>query len=334
MEPSEVTAEDRRIRSLRPAKPGVDPWRPIDVILEDERLPCGDRVRTLTVFLAGRECPFTCVFCDLWRFTLDGPTPPGAIPAQLRQALADFAELPPRVHAKLYNASNFFDARAVPAADDDEILRLLAPFEQVVVECHPRLVGRRALDFAARLSGRLQVAMGLETVHPEALPRLNKKATPEDFDRAAATLRGHGIGLRAFVLIGTPFVPPHEALDWVVRSAEHAFSQGAEHVSLIPVRTGNGEMERLERQGSFVRPTLGQIEGALDRCLDLGPAVTVDLWDVERFADCPGCRDERVARLARINLSGRPEPAVECGACRYPRNSSRIAAAASSGLSD
>ncbi len=305
---------DRRIRALRGPKPTVDPWRPVDVTLEEERLPDGDRVPSLTVFLAGRECPFTCVFCDLWRYTLDGPTPLGAIPAQLEEALRD-RELPPRAHVKLYNASNFFD-EAVPRADDEAILRLLEPFEQVVVECHPRLVGRRALDFAAKLRGRLQIAMGLETVHPQALPRLNKKATLDDFDRAAATLCAHGIGLRAFVLIGTPFVPPGEAPEWTRASVAHAFGEGAEHVSLIPVRGGNGEMERLRREGAFVAPTLGQIEEALERCRDLGPGVvSVDTWDLERFSECGRCFERRRERLVRINLTGTADPSVECRAC-------------------
>lgn len=313
-----MNQDDRRIRSLRTGKGAVDPWRPIDVLLEDERLPGGGRAAALTVFLAGSECPFTCVFCDLWRHTLDGPTPPGAIPAQLREAFGrHLSELPAGAHVKLYNASNFFDDRAVPPSDDAEIAALLEPFDQVVVECHPRLVRRRSRDFAERLRGRLQIAMGLETVHPEALPRLNKKASLADFDRAASTLTAAGIGLRAFVLVGTPFVSPAEAVDWTERSVVHAFERGAEHVSLLPLRPGNGEMERLRRLGAFSPPTLEMVEDALDRCSELGPGVvTVDTWDLERFASCPSCRAERLARLQRINLSGVAEPRVLCGDCR------------------
>ncbi len=309
------TARDRRIRALRPAKPGLDPWRPIATLLEEERLPGGGLVPAWTVFLAGRECPFTCVFCDLWRFTTDAPTPPGAIPAQLRAALA---ELPPPggAHAKLYNASNFFDPGAVPPADDREILSLLTPFPQVVVECHPRLVGRRCLAFAEGLAGRLQVAMGLETVHPGALPRLGKRATLDDFRRAAQTLSRHGIGLRAFVLAGAPFVPAAEALRWVERSVGFAFEHGAEHVTLIPVRGGGGEMERLRQAGDFAPPTLALVERAVDRCLPRAAgAVTVDTWDLRALADCPACAERRIARLERANLRGRLEAAVNCADC-------------------
>jgi archaeosine synthase beta-subunit len=304
----------QRVRALRPPKPWIDPWRPIDVLREEERLPDGRRVPAWTVFLTGRECPFTCVFCDLWRFTLDLPTPPGAIPFQLREALGDAGPGPDAV-VKLYNASNFFDARAVPPEDDAEIARRVRPFARVVVESHPKLVGERCLRFAERLDGTLQVAMGLETVHPQALPRLGKKATLGDFRMAAARLADYGVEMRAFVLIGAPFVPVAETVEWIERSTALAFDHGAVHVSLIPVRGGNGEMERLERAGDFTPPTLARVEEAFERCLALG-TVTVDTWDLERFADCASCSSERIARLARINLSGSPEPPVACPDCR------------------
>ena len=306
--------EDRRIRALRPPKPPVDPWQPIDVLREEERLPEGGVAPVVTVFLAGAECPFTCVFCDLWRFTTDRPTPEGAIPAQLRQALARTGEMPPEARVKLYNASNFFDRRAVPP-DDSEIARLVSSFERVVVECHPKLVGRRCREFAARLGGRLQVAMGLETVHPEASSRLNKRSGPDDFRRAAADLARDGIELRAFVLLGAPFVPAAETLEWAERSVAFAAEQGAVYVSLVPVRGGNGEMERLARLGHFRRPSLEQVEEALDRCLHLAPVVTVDTWDLGGLAACPWCSERRIARLERVHRRGELEPRIACLEC-------------------
>jgi archaeosine synthase beta-subunit len=312
-----VEASSRWVRSLRAPRRLIDPQEPIGHLWEEERTPDGGLLPAFTVFLAGAECPFTCVFCDLWRETLDGPTPPGALPAQFRKALAVAGPLPQPAAVKLYNASNFFEPRAVPVEDEEEILALAAPFARVTVECHPRLIGGRrdrCLRFAGRLAGRLEVAMGLETVHPEALPRLNKGLTLDDFDRAAGTLRRAGIGMRAFVLVGSPFVPPEEAAEWAVRSAVHAFAQGAERVSLIPVRGGNGAMEALREAGDFTPPRLDQLEEALERSLDLG-IVTADLWDVRRFASCPHCADARLARLDRMNRSGTPEPRIACDAC-------------------
>ncbi len=272
---------------------------------------------TRTVFLAGAECPFSCVFCDLWRFTLTGATPPGALTRQLELALAEMGPVEPGTTSiKLYNASNFFEPRAVPEGEEERLLPLLSPFFRVVVENHPRLTNERCLAFAEALEGRLEVAMGLETVHPEALPRLGKAMRLADFDAACRRLRGAGVSLRAFVLVGAPFVPAAEAVDWAVRSAEHAFAQSVGTVTLIPVRGGGSELARLAAEGRFTPPRLARLEEALERCLELdGGVVQADLWDLERFADCPTCAPARRDRLHRSNLSGATEPAVACEAC-------------------
>lgn len=260
------------------------------------------------MFLAGAECPFTCSFCDLWRWTLDGPTPPGALPAQLSRALESLA--PPLPHRlKLYNASNFFDRRAVPAEDLPRIAELTAPFGAVTVESHASMVGPAALEFAAMLAGRLEVAIGLETIHPVAIRHLNKQLDLPRFDRAAAFLLEHNLDLRVFVLLGTPHVPAQESVEWTVKTAEYAAARGAHRIALIPVRGGNGELERLEALGDFVPPTLAQLEHALEQCRGIRSAVvTADVWDIDGLPACENCRPQRVARIQSMNLSPNPQP--------------------------
>lgn len=312
-------ALSRRVRALRGAKEPIDAWRPLGVLEERERDVDGALRPSLTVFLAGAECPFTCRFCDLWRRTLDRATPEGALPAQLEAALAASGPVAPGTTLKLYNASNFFEPRAVPVADRRRLAVLAAPFARVVVECHPRLVDGEAEAFAARLDGRLEVAMGLETVHPGVLPRLNKQMTIADFDGAAARLAGWGIDLRAFVLVGAPWLDRRQSLDWSVASAAHALAQGARVVALIPLRGGNGELERLAAAGSFRPPSLAEIEAVCARAFELPGAgravVVVDTWDLERFALCSACGADRVARLERMNASGVVEPPIDCPRC-------------------
>ncbi|MGH7651081.1 MAG: radical SAM protein [Gemmatimonadaceae bacterium] len=310
-----LSAADRRIRSLRPQKSRVDPYRSHGSLLENERRPGGQIERAITMFLAGAECPFTCAFCDLWQWTIDGPTPPGALTKQIDDALSGLdGNRPDRL--KLYNASNFFDPRAVPEQDLESIGELAKSFPALTVESHASTVGARTLEFARRFGGRLEVAMGLETIHPVASHHLNKRLDLARFDQAARFLVENDIDLRVFVLLGAPYIDSSESVDWTVRSVEHAAARGASVVSIIPVRGGNGEMERLREQGLFVPPTLAQLEEALDRCLVFGDCVvTADLWDAARLPACAICSSERIDRLRRLNLSGRPENAISCGMC-------------------
>jgi archaeosine synthase beta-subunit len=310
-----ASAADRRIRSLRPPKGPVDPDRAHGSLIEEERRPDARIERALTVFLTGAECPFTCSFCDLWQWTVDGPTPPGALTRQLEsviQALDD--PVPDRL--KLYNASNFFDQRAVPSEDLPGIATLASSFAAVTVESHANTIGSQTLAFARQIPGRLEVAVGLETVHPVAVVRLNKRLDLARFDRAARFLSENGVDLRVFVLLGAPYVRAEESVAWTVRTVEYAVERGASVVSIIPVRGGNGEMERLHALGHFAPPTLSQLEEALDRCLQFtGTVVTADLWDVERLPACEHCRSARIERLRSLNVTGRAEQGIACTMC-------------------
>lgn len=307
------------VRASRGPKASVDPTLPAGVEDETEVAAPGVSVRSRVVFLVGAECPFTCAMCDLWRHTLDGPTPPGALPAQLRAALS----LPtrsggPPTWVKLYNASNFTDPRAVPPDDLPEIAALVADFERVVVETHPSLVDGSLPRFAAALGGRLEVAMGLETADPDRLRRLGKGMTRDDFASAAARLVAQGIDVRAFVLVGLPDCDDAAALDLALDAVRFAAAAGARHVSLIPTRPGNGHLDRLAAAGRFRPVAAATAEAALERALAASPRslVTLDLWDWPLLAgQCDACRAPRAARIAAMNLAQRPldRPAVACG---------------------
>lgn len=310
-----AAAIDRQIRRLRPPKGYVDPYKAHASLLEEERREGARIERTLTVFLAGAECPFTCSFCDLWRFTIDGPTPPGALTRQLEVVLQTLdPPVPDRL--KLYNASNFFDQRAVPTEDLAGIASLSAAFAAVTVESHANTIGPQTLAFARQIPGRLEVAVGLETIHPIAAARLNKRLDLTRFDSAARFLAENGVDLRVFVLLGAPYVRAEESIEWTVRTVEYAVERGASVVSIIPVRGGNGEIERLQALGHFVPPTLSQLEEVLDLCLQFtSTVVTADLWDAEQLPACDHCRYKRIERLRRLNVTGRAEPRIACTMC-------------------
>lgn len=312
------------IRRMRGPRQPVDPWRPIAVLDESEVAGPGLAVACRVILLAGAECPFTCAMCDLWRHTLDGPTPAGALPAQIEAALAIAPDrsLGFPTWVKLYNASNFTDRRAVPEADLPRIAALVAGFERVIVETHPRLVDASLERFAAALSGRLEVALGLETIDPRFLPWLNKQMTPEDFAAACGRLRDGGIDARGFVLLGLPGETERGSIDAAIDAARFAAEAGCRHVSLIPTRGGNGLLDRLAAEGRFSPVSAAAAEAALAGAIAVLPpacVVTLDLWDWERMGGlCDRCRDPRRGRIDRMNRSRASIPLLplDCG-CRH-----------------
>src|SRR5271170_5552415 len=258
--PDERTGRDAWILARRPDRNSLDPSQPYAFFVEDECSASGEIVPVATVFLTNCECPWRCVMCDLWKNTLAETVPVGAIPAQIDYALE---RLPPARQIKLYNSGSFFDVKAIPPRDYPAIVSRVASFDRVIVECHPALVGENCFRFKEQLTGRLEVAMGLETVHPQILERLNKRMTTDQFASAAALLREHDIDLRVFILVKPPFMCEEEAVYWAERSLDFAFDCGATAATLIPTRAGNGAMEELTGIGEFSPPSLATLEGAV-----------------------------------------------------------------------
>ena len=300
---------DASILQLRPPKNQVDPTRPYAYFVETERTIEGRLDDVATVFLTNKECPFRCLMCDLWKNTTDEPVAAGIIPGQIRWALE---RLPPAQHIKLYNSGNFFDAQAIPPDDYHEIAEIVSSFETVVVESHPRMVGRRCLAFNELVTGKLHVAIGLETVHPDVLPKLNKHMTLEEFEEAVHTLRAHGMQARTFILLRPPFLSEEEGVIWASRSIDFAFDVGVECCAIIPTRSGNGVMELLAQRGDFAPPSLDSLEAVLEYGISQGRGrVFIDLWDIETVSPDAPFKAARVERLARMNLTQSLEPRID-----------------------
>jgi len=299
--PATNLERDKWVLERRPVRETLDPRKPYLFFVEQELSATGEILPVATIFLTNRECPWRCVMCDLWRNTLTTSVAPGAIPAQIDFALVQLSAA--RV-LKLYNSGSFFDARAIPVEEHPAIAERAHNFERLIVENHPALVDDRCLRFQDRLKCRFEIAMGLETVHPDILQKLNKRMTLEQFSTAAAFLRAHDIDLRVFVLVQPPFMQAHEAVFWAQRSVDFAFDCGATAVTLIPTRGGNGAMEALAGNQQFSAPRLETLEASLSYGLGLKCGrVFADLWNAERIPSCAFCRNPRIARLRQMSLS-------------------------------
>ena len=311
--PATNLERDKWVLEWRPARKTLDPQKPYLFFVEQELSASGEILPVATIFLTNRECPWRCVMCDLWRNTLTTSVPAGAISAQIGFGLS---QLPAARVLKLYNSGSFFDPRAIPVEDHPAISDRANNFERLIVENHPALVDDDCLRFRDRLKCRLEIAMGLETVHPDILPKLNKRMTLDQFSAAASFLRSNDIDLRIFVLVQPPFLQAEEAVLWAQRSIDFAFDCGATAVTLIPTRGGNGAMETLAANGQFSAPRLETVEASLSYGLGLKRGrVFADLWDADKIPSCPACKPPRIARLRRMNLSQKNLAPARCQSC-------------------
>lgn len=302
--------DGRWIRSMRGEKSAVDRDKPNGWFNEKELALDGEVKEVAAILLTNRECPYSCLMCDLWKHTTDETIPSGAIPVQMEYALR---KLSPATHLKLFNSGSFFDPGAIPVEDFPKIAVLSSTFEQVLVESHSAFVGDSCLEFSRMLQGRLQVAIGLETVHPEILPRLNKGMSLEDFKRSVDFLQSHGISSRAFILLRPPFLSEAEGIEWACRSIDFAFACGVDVCSVIPVRSGNGALDKLAIDGYFGEPSIRSLEQVVEYGIGLKKGlVFADLWDLERFSTCRHCFEARKERLHRVNLSQEFVKSVSC----------------------
>lgn len=310
------------VESLRGKKNPIRNVHECDFLVEAETVDRhGQAVSALTLFLVGAECPLRCTMCDLWKNTLDQATPAAAIPQQIHFALERTRSQAPS-WVKLYNASNFFEPKAVPPKDLPHIAESLHQFERVVVENHPRFKSHRCVEFAESLTGQLEVAIGLESADDSILRFLAKSITLQGIETYIAWLKSYEIDMRCFVMLQPPPLGPDQSLGKCVASIRWSAQRGVRHCSIIPSRAGNGAMEQLMQEGTFRPPTLGQLELSLEHALECVEdcksemVVTVDLWDAEKLdGACRACRSQRIARLSEMNARQcwRPFPHLTCG---------------------
>ena len=305
------------ILNKRGKKNKVDPFKPYAYLVEKEHTTSGSIEDTATIFLTNSECPFHCLMCDLWKNTTDQPVPVGAIPKQIEWALEN---LPPTKHLKLYNSGNFFDKKAIPVEDYEKIALLVRDFETVIIENHPRLINENCLRFRDMLKPELQIAMGLETVHPGILQKLNKKLTLHDFANSVQFFTQNGIKTRAFILLRPPFMTEEEGIYWAKKSLDFAFDIGVECCIVIPVRAGNGAMDLLLEKGDFNLPNIQSLELLLEYGIGLRAGrVFADTWDLSLFTNCKKCINQRIERLNTMNLNQEMIGRVSC-LCNSDKN--------------
>lgn len=306
-----MTTLDRVIRSLHePRRRAEASWQ-----MDIETFPDGARRQIGTVFLVNGACPLACLYCGLYRNMNARPATGEEIAAQIdaaRQAM------PKAEGLKLYNASSLFEPASIRQSADDlsSIARSLGGLDLVVVEARAENA-HRARELAARISGQLEVAIGLEVADDRTLALLNKPTTVGRYRLAARLLTNAGIHLRSFVLVGLPFVGASESRRLALATFELARECGSRVISLLPVVATHEPMRRLEERGFFSRPSLSDFFDVVSACVGRGPVVLAETSSLDELPACPNCREATTESLRSLNERGHLLPVV-CGAHEPP----------------
>ena len=216
-------ARDRFIIDLRGPRPRTIRGAP-RISIEDEPTSAARRAGRHRVSHRPR-CPWRCAMCDLWRFTTREDTPAGAIPAQFAAARRwrERGEKISRI--KLYNASNFFDPRAVPeaiTARSARNSRARSGHRRVASVAHRARVDR----FRDALGGRRSRSRWASRPRiRRRSTRLNKRMTIDDFARAPGSCGAAASRVRVFLLISA-LRPARGTGPWLLQSVEFAERAG------------------------------------------------------------------------------------------------------------
>jgi archaeosine synthase beta-subunit len=296
---------DHAIRALRGGKDSVDSPAKLEV----EIFPDGTPREIATVFVRNGECPLACVYCGLYRQTTGHPATGAQIAEQIRNVRSRHPDVP---GLKLYNASSLFEPLSIVQSEESrrEIAASLSGLDLVVVEARSENASE-ALPISRLLDAHLEVAIGFETADDSLLRLLNKPTSLARFRRAAAFLAAHGISLRAFVLVGPPFVAEADARRTARETFQEARRAGSRVVSLLPVVSEHEPMEVLRRAGFFTEVSLDEYFetvcecAALDRESEAPPTIVLaETESLGRLPGCLNCRREKIRRLTALNSTG------------------------------
>jgi archaeosine synthase beta-subunit len=313
-----MTELDKAIRALRRGRDSGPPPPKIEI----ESFPDGSAREIATVFLRNGECPLACVYCALYRQASDRPATGREIAGQIREVRVRW---PGVAGLKLYNASSFFEPRSIDQSQESfrAIAEALSSLDLVVVEARSENAGQ-AIRLSRLVSARLEVAIGLETADDSLLRLLNKPTSLIRFRSAAANLSAHDISLRAFVLVGPPFVGAADARQSAVETFEEARRAGARVVSLLPVVSEHEPMEALRRAGFYSEISLDSYFETVCDCARAqggsktpGTIVLAETANLARLPGCPNCHPEKTRRLEGLNATGKIG-GVDCADHRPP----------------
>ncbi len=212
------------------------------------------------LILRTRGCSWSyhsgCSMCGFWE-----DTNPNIRGDDIEKQVDEFLKIHPKGEVlKVFTSGSFLDPLEIPKDVQARVLKkLMDAYDFVVIETRPEYVNK-SIDMIKGYSGKIQVAIGLESTDPKVLKySINKNYTFEDYKRAAIMLHENGISVRTYVLLKPPFLTEREAIEDSVRTINDLLPY-SDIISLNPLNVQKGTyVEYLYKSGRFRPPFLWSV---------------------------------------------------------------------------
>ena len=285
--------------------------KPVKRIRKDEFAACWseretERARALVVILRTNGCSWAakggCLMCGYSSESLDGVCAED-IASQVERALERYKG---EAVVKIYTSGSFLDEREIPAPAETLQAFLDAGAKRLLVESRPQFV-EPSLPWLRGFSGRLEVAMGLETASDRVRERCVRKGfTFADFIVASGKLRGAGATVRTYLLLKPPFLGEADAMADAVASLKAA----AEHSDVISINPVNVQrrtlVERMWRRAEYRPPWLWSLAEVL-RTAEKGKARLVSSpsggGTKRGVHNCGSCDDGFLSAVEKFSMT-------------------------------
>ena len=209
------------------------------------------------LILRTRGCSWSyhsgCSMCGYW----DDTNPEVGKEEIENQVNTFLGEFPKGEVLKIFTSGSFFDPIEIDAGVQFTIIeRVLQGYAQLIVESRPEYIAK-VVEKLRKYSGKMQVAIGLESTDPSILKNsVNKNYDFEDFKEAAKLLRENGISVRTYLLLKPPFLTESEALRDSIKSARD-LAPYSDFISINPMNVQRGTLvEKMYKEGSYRPPWL------------------------------------------------------------------------------
>jgi len=199
-------------------------------------------------------------------YLLDGSAEPvnaENLVQQFEHAMRRVSDVKDMLSVKIYTSGSFLDPVEVPPEARDVILQRVGSdsrVRHVVIESRPEFVTDDLMARVRRLVSHARIEIGVELESSSDTIRLvclNKGFTVEQFRAAVETARRYDIGIRAYVLVGPPFLTERDALMDAVSTILDAADMGVTTVSVNPVNVQRHTLvELLWNRGQYRPPWL------------------------------------------------------------------------------